>query len=371
MPRSDSARPSSADDALLCMDACRWEAGVHPRGGQLCPPVPSALSDAYGNGASWWDAVFPDDLSRVRRGLADARVGQMGAPVEYRLVVGSAGIVWVRHWMQRRRLPGAEARARGWSGVVVVIDEQRRLAGECLRICEHERQAVGQELHDDIGQVLAGMSALLHGIAGRVRKSDRGLGGEIDAVLRELRVGMSRTRAVAHGLVVLKVAERGLTGAMKTLAAQTAVRFGVKVAVRCSSPRRGVDPADVGELYRIAQEAIGNAVTHGGASRVTIRGSSRGAAWSRLTIRDNGSGIRRTALRREGLGLRLMAHRARVLGGTLAIAPGAARGTVVTVDYPVRTVAPARRRKIGFMGFGGTRRGRSGRAGAGRGGQKL
>ncbi len=346
MPRVDSSRPRSAEDALWCVDACRWEAGVHPRDGRLRPPVPAALREAHGPGGSWWGAVFPGDLPRVRRGLADARLGRLGAPVEYRLVVGAAGIVWVRHWMQRRRLPGARARARGWGGVLVVIDEQRRLAGECLRICEHERQALGQELHDDIGQVLAGMAGVLQGIAGRVRRSDRALGGEIDAVLRELRVGMSRTRAVAHGLVVLKVAEGGLTDAMRTLAAQSAARFGVKVAVRWSSRRSGVDPAGVVELYRIAQEAIRNAVTHGAASRVTICGSSRGAAWSRLTIRDNGSGIRRAALRREGLGLRLMAHRAQVLGGTVAIAPGAARGTVVTVDYPVRTAPTAAGRRL-------------------------
>jgi signal transduction histidine kinase len=340
MPSTTPSRWQTAVDALRRVEAGRWEAGVRPADGRLCPPLPAALRECGGAELSWWRAIFPGDLPRVTSALDAARSGGDGAPLEYRLVLDPAGLVWVRHWITARPTAARNRLAPRWAGVVQVIDEQRRLAGECLRICECERQTLGQELHDDIGQVLAGAAALLQGMARRVRAVSRGVGGELDAVLRELHAGMARTRAIAHGLVVLKVAEGGVEDAMVALGAQSAARFGLKVSVRWRRGQADVRAAETVELFRIAQEAIRNAATHGGASRVWIRGTGRGTT-ARLTIRDNGSGIRCADLRREGLGLRLMAHRARALGGNITVARGATRGTVVTVDYPARRVPPA------------------------------
>ena len=87
-------------------------------------------------------------------------------------------------------------------------------------------------------------------------------------------------------------------------------------------------------LFRIAQEATHNAITHGRAKHIGIS-----LAWLhgtfRLAIRDDGVGIRETAHRPTGIGLETMAYRARLIGGTLRVQRRAPRGTLVTCVFPL------------------------------------
>jgi signal transduction histidine kinase len=98
-------------------------------------------------------------------------------------------------------------------------------------------------------------------------------------------------------------------------------------------------------LYRIAQEALSNAVKHAGASRITIRLSANSSA-VRLSVRDDGAGFDPHVIERRddtddgregGYGLTTMRERAHALGGVLDVRSSPGRGTVVEAAIPPRT----------------------------------
>jgi signal transduction histidine kinase len=92
------------------------------------------------------------------------------------------------------------------------------------------------------------------------------------------------------------------------------------------------DNATATHLYRIAQEAINNAVKHGRATQVNIELLIKGKL-RRLEVTDNGTGFRKAKAGHSGMGLRIMKYRADVIGGTLAVLPVEGGGTVVTCEF--------------------------------------
>jgi len=88
------------------------------------------------------------------------------------------------------------------------------------------------------------------------------------------------------------------------------------------------------QLYRIAQEAVANALKHAAPSRVEVRLDCLDRSVVRLSVRDDGAGIPANAAPKGGLGLAIMKHRIRIIGGELTIGPAPGRGTQVTCTAP-------------------------------------
>lgn len=319
-------RPRAGTTALLrTLRACRWEGRRRPLEGRLQPPVPRALR-AFGRGATHWrEGVFPADLARLERAAAASRTATTRGPVEYRLIGTDAEVVWVRHWFDR-------AEGRTLRGLVQIIDREKALEAECIRLCEHERTALGRELHDDVGQMLAGIAALLRGASRKMEAVDAEAHRGLETLIQELGAGMVRTRALAHGLALPPTTERGLRSALLELADAGAARHDITIEARFVGRIPPHSSVQLLHLHRIAQEAIDNAVRHGGASRVDLRFAARGRAAS-LAISDNGRGLPPPAARPAGLGLHLMGYRAAAMGGVMDIASRRRRGTTVTVQY--------------------------------------
>lgn len=331
---------SAADlaGALGTVGACGWTGRRQPLAGALVPPVPPVLRRLARTGGAWLAGVFPADLGRVRRAAARAGGARFGRFVDYRLMVEPAGIVWVRHWFGVR--PRGALR-----GVVRIIDAEKRLEAECIRACERERLTIGQELHDDLCQLLAGLAAMLQASVRTLAPGDAAARRTLAELLALLRAGMGRARRLAHGLVVLRVEKLGCAAALGELAAESGRRFGIRAVLHAGRALPVHSADQVVQLYRIAQEAIGNAVAHGGASRIALRFRSRGRR-VRLTVSDNGSGLPPPGQRSEGLGLLMMGYRAATFGGVVSVAPAGRRGTAVTVDYECRAPARAARRTL-------------------------
>jgi signal transduction histidine kinase len=95
-------------------------------------------------------------------------------------------------------------------------------------------------------------------------------------------------------------------------------------------------------LYRIAQEAVGNAVKHAKARRIEIRLAVGGNTLA-LAVSDDGIGIRGTPARKKGMGLRIMGYRAGVIGGSLAVQRAAAGGTTVACTVKDGVLPPQAR----------------------------
>jgi signal transduction histidine kinase len=136
------------------------------------------------------------------------------------------------------------------------------------------------------------------------------------------------------------IAEGGLMTAMRNLCSQVNARPNISCDLKLPRPIRVNDETLALNLYRIAQEAVGNAVKHSGASEITMCMEREGND-VRLVVEDNGKGLR-VPKRSKGLGLHLMKYRANVLGGTFVIEQGAEGGARIVCTLPAKLKATTR-----------------------------
>src|SRR5206468_4252280 len=139
----------------------------------------------------------------------------------------------------------------------------------------------------------------------------------------QVREAILQTRLVARGLSPVVLESEGLMSALQELADYTERMFRVACHFQCQAPVLVDDHAIATHLYRIAQEAISNAIRHGRASRLRICLEESNQQIT-LEIRDNGAGLPKDLTRAKGMGLRIMGYRATMVGGTLTVqnAPG-------------------------------------------------
>ncbi len=139
---------------------------------------------------------------------------------------------------------------------------------------------------------------------------------------------MTQTRELARGLSPVRLEAEGLTDALRELAVGTRKVFGCDCRFRCDPPVLVPDHTVAIHLYRIAQEAVSNAIKHGKAQRIDIGLTAHGRSVT-LAVKDNGTGLPRRLPRRTGMGLRIMRYRAEVIGGALMVEPVPGGGTRV------------------------------------------
>lgn len=211
--------------------------------------------------------------------------------------------------------------------------EAKTRSGSLLEGQEEERRRLARELHDGIGQMLTGLK--LHteqlGSAPFTEKQRR----TYDELRRLLHETIDSTRTVAYNLMPSVLSDFGVAAALRLLAEQTAKSSGIAVEFSGTEPLRLDDSVETG-LYRIAQEALHNAVKHAGAGRIVL-GLERKHGAVLLTIEDDGRGFdaRRKRGKSLGSGLRNMRTRAELLDGSLKISSEPDRGTRVLVKLPV------------------------------------
>jgi signal transduction histidine kinase len=217
------------------------------------------------------------------------------------------------------------------------VTERRRVSRQILEAGERERRRIGQDLHDDLCQHLTGITCL-----GRVlqQRLDANLPKEADAagqIVDLVEQAVKRARDIARGLQPLHLEAEGLAASLQELSANISAMFQVQCHFACAGPIAIDDPACPIQLYRIAQEAISNAIRHGKAKNIFIDLVQLGDRVI-LTVEDDGVGIG-PAPARPGLGLRTMRHRARMIGATLLVEPADGEGTVVTCKVAAKSAA--------------------------------
>ncbi len=154
-------------------------------------------------------------------------------------------------------------------------------------------------------------------------------------MVRLIEEAIEVTRSLAHGLSPVALEADGLFIALQDLRSYSARHFNLQCDFRGDEQAVVSDPASSTHLYRIAQEAITNAVRHGKASRILIQ-LERAGGHTVLTVSDNGSGIADEDQRdRAGLGLRTMAHRAELMGASFRVERRPQGGTVVRCALPI------------------------------------
>lgn len=216
-----------------------------------------------------------------------------------------------------------------------MLEEQRQLEEDIVSVSEHEQQRIGRDLHDGLCQHLAAI-----GCAARVLADDlqaQAVPAARDAVMIEesIQQAVLEARNLAHGIFPVHVDRNGLSAALSDLARVTSRLTGVNIRVEESSEVHLDNPEFSMHLYRIAQEAVANAVRHGQAKEIIITLNLVPGSLV-LQIEDDGCGISNTQKKTTGgMGLRTMRYRAQMLGSRLEIKPRTSGGTSVTCRLPI------------------------------------
>lgn len=219
---------------------------------------------------------------------------------------------------------------------IEMLKTTQDLEEKILWLSEREQERIGRELHDGLCQTLAGIAALSAAqsckLAGQSQPEASAGAAEITQLLN---AAVAETRDIVRGLGPVGLAGADLPAALAQLAVKTERDF--RVACIFENPHQvsSLGPETEGHLFRIAQEAVTNALTHGRAGRIDISlGHSDGGLV--LQVRDDGAGIAEAARHVPGIGLRSMAYRAEAIGASFEVRPGQRRGTVVTCSVPMR-----------------------------------
>jgi signal transduction histidine kinase len=286
-------------------------------------------------GASWLDSIYPADHAKLRAYLHRINGTQPRSSVDYRLIVGEGELLWVRHWTLGRF---SRKNERPWiRSAIMPIPEQKHLEWECLRVSERECNRIGQELHDDLCQVLAGLTFMMRVVGQRARHLDATLAADVDELNTHVVGATERVRSMAHGLFPAQLNYTSVREALLACAAEARTLFRIQVNVNVPSKLPRHNPEQIIQVYRIVQEALSNAVRHGEATIVTID-VIRHRLGLQIAVEDNGRGFPLGAARPEGIGLHVMEYRARALGGTLELKNLSPRGVAARLIYPT---APA------------------------------
>jgi signal transduction histidine kinase len=213
------------------------------------------------------------------------------------------------------------------------IRERERLERILLDVGEAERRRIGRDLHDSLGQFLTGTA-----LAGQVLKeklATRSAPEEADAarIVGLVEEAIEVARGFARGLDPVPLEGGGLAEGLEQLASRTSHVSSILCDCEVEGAVEVADTAAATHLYRIAQEAITNALKHGRARHVSVRLFQRNGRVV-LAVDDDGRGIPEPAERGQGMGLRIMAHRAAVMGGTFQIQALPPHGTSVTCEMP-------------------------------------
>lgn len=219
--------------------------------------------------------------------------------------------------------------------------DRKRLGRELLQISELEQHRIGQDLHDGICQELAGIEIMSQVLVEKLAAKSRTHAANAAEIGRLVREAITHTRDLARGLSPVVLESQGLMSALEELASGTEKIFRVQCQFRCPTPVPVHDNTVATHLYRIAQEAVSNAIKHGKASAIEI-GLTRAPEYIRLSIKDDGIGVPDELPRGNGMGLRIMHYRAGMIGGSLVVQKDAGGGTSVVCTTVMAAEKPAR-----------------------------
>jgi len=213
-----------------------------------------------------------------------------------------------------------------------VIREQRQLEKDIAIARDEERRRLGNDLHDGVCQQLAGALLRCHALEIGLERGASASVQDVRALSSLLGDTITETHAVAQGLWPLDSSPMALKGGLGRLVKQVRETHGARCEFTSDGNVEVADPGTAQHLFRIAQEALGNAVRHARADRISVRLTGSDGLLT-LRVQDDGAGFDRGGVT-GGLGLRTMTYRSHVIGGDLDISSEPGTGTRIECRVP-------------------------------------
>ena len=294
---------------------------------------------AEDSGQGWMAGIDPDDIQGWQQICAESFEARRPFVGQFRLRRYDG----VYRWLANSGVPryGKDGHFCGYIGSCVDISERkeaeeaaRDLAGRVINAQEQERARLARDLHDDVTQRLARLAI----DAGRIERA-HSLNAETEQLITGIREGLVRlsedVHAISYELHPSAVIDVGLVEALRAECEQVSARAPIVAKMTLRNLPTAI-PSDMAiGLFRIAQEALRNAVRHGRASKanVFLWGVDDGL---QLVVEDDGIGFNPNEQKnRPSLGLASMRERSRLLGGTLFVESKPHHGATIVVWVPL------------------------------------
>jgi PAS domain S-box-containing protein len=305
----------------------------------VSPQIEAALgfsqSEWLEDPVRWYQQIHPDD--KMRWSVEAAEMFLSGRPLRssYRVIARDGKTLWFQ--CEAKMIRREDGRPWFIHGVGFDITERKGLEEAILEISAREQRRIAQDLHDGLGQHLTGIAFMSKVLEEKL--SDRSLPEAVEAakIVRMVNQAIDNTRELARGLHPVPAEPLGLMSALRRWASDVEELFHIRCRFQCPSPLCIRDANLATHLYRIAQEAVHNAIRHGKSRNIVVSLSGKNGTGT-LTIRDDGDGFQKNQEGHPGVGLSIMNYRADMVGGSLKVQPNEDRGITVTCTFPIRRV---------------------------------
>ena len=211
--------------------------------------------------------------------------------------------------------------------------ERTELERAVIDSAENERRRIGHELHDGIGQQLTAVLMAINVLHDTLLATAPSIAEQAQHASQSLRETLAEVRGLSHGLAPVPLWEQGLEHALQALADTTTRSSGVRCILECPDRIAVTSESTACNLYRIAQEAVNNALKHAAPREIRIGLECRDGVLA-LEVDDDGCGLPDGLNENGGIGLRIMRHRTEVMGGRMESGAPPAGGTRIAVHIP-------------------------------------
>jgi PAS domain S-box-containing protein len=280
----------------------------------------------------WELCIAAEDVERFRTVVEQFRVEHRITEYETSWVVRDGSrrlIAW-----SSTILPGKNGDAAYIIATGIDITERKRLEKALLEISADEQRRIGQDLHDGLGQHLTGIAFMSKVQEQKLAAKGLAEAAEATRILGLVNEAIHKTRELAHGLLPVISDAQGLMSALRRWAAEVEDLFKISCCLEIDEPVLIHDANMSTHLYRIAQEAVNNAIKHGHAKNILIR-LDGGNEYGTLAIENDGTPLSAPCTHDSGMGMQIMSYRARMIGGSLKVESGTDRGVTITCIFPL------------------------------------
>lgn len=285
------------------------------------------------NAPNPYPAYFPESLgfSNQQHPLLRAIRGEVidGAEIFLRRSDDSDGI-----WLTATGRPLVDDQGKIQGAVIVYTDISARklMEKQVAEISDREQQRIGQDLHDTLCQQMVSIAFAAELLRDKLERYKLPEAAQAETIAEMINEGISQARHLARGLYPVRLEMDGLASALEELAATVEARSHINCRVSSEEKVLVDDQVAANNLFRIAQEAVNNAVKHGHCKNISI---GLGAVDEEviLSVKDDGVGFPDQLESNPGMGLHIMNYRALMIGAALDIRRSVGGGTVVLCSF--------------------------------------